>query len=277
MRTSVERSSWEWSFRMTKIFIILGIGYIPFKMLSKDEIQTLDRDGYLGLGQLLSTFEVQAVNDRIDELISQEGENAGSELFDSKYIRHPKEAGADRLADLVNKGAIFDQFYTHPKILVAIEAVLGSQYKLSSLNYRAAKPGQGLQKLHVDYGNAVPKGGYKVCNTIWLLDDFAANNGATRIVPGTHKSKVLPQDAMEDPNLAHPNEIKIIAPAGSVFIFNSHVWHGGTTNHTQNYRRSIHSYFCTTDQPQQLDQRSYITEETMGRIPPLAKKILDVV
>ena len=84
-------------------------------MLSKDEIETLDTDGYLSLGQLLSAAEVNAVNERIDELISMEGEDAGSELFDSKYIRHPKEAGADRLADLVNKGAIFDQFIYAPK------------------------------------------------------------------------------------------------------------------------------------------------------------------
>ena len=246
------------------------------KMLSKNEIEDLGRDGFLGLGQLLSPTEVQNVNHRIEELILKEGENAGSELFDSKYIRHPKEAGADRLADLVNKGSIFDQFYTNAKVLAAVDAVLGDHYKLSSLNYRAAKPGQGLQKLHVDYGNTVPDGEYKVCNTIWLLDDFTENNGATRIVPGTHKSKVLPQDAMDDPNQPHPEEIKIIAPAGSVFIFNSHVWHGGTTNHTKNYRRSIHSYFCATDQPQQLDQRDYITEETKNRIGIKGQRILDV-
>lgn len=246
-------------------------------MLSNDEIQSLDRDGYLCLGQLLTHSEVQEVNQRIDELILKEGENAGSELFDSKYIRHPKEAGADRLADLVNKGAVFDQFYTHPKVLAAIEAVLGNSYKLSSLNYRAAKPGHGLQKLHVDFGNTVAEGGYKVCNTIWLLDDFVENNGATRIVPGTHKSKILPQDALDDPNLPHPEEIKIIAPAGSVFIFNSHVWHGGTMNHTQKYRRSIHSYFCAMDQPQQLDQSQYITSETKSRIGSKGQKILDVL
>lgn len=246
-------------------------------MLSKDEIETLDTDGYLSLGQLLSAAEVKAVNERIDELISIEGEDAGSELFDSKYIRHPKEAGADRLADLVNKGAIFDQFYMHPKVLATIETVLGTNFKLSSLNYRAAKPGLGLQKLHVDYGNTVPEGGYKVCNTLWLLDDFVEDNGATRIVPGTHKSKVLPQDTLANPNLSHPEEIKVIAPAGSVVIFNSHVWHGGTTNHTKKYRRSIHSYFCTKDQPQQLNQRTYITEETKNRIGLNGQKILDVL
>ena len=246
-------------------------------MLTKEETEILDNQGYLALGQLLSPAEVKKVNQRIDQLIESEGEHAGSELFDSKYIRHPKETGADRLADLVNKGSVFDIFYTHAKVLAGIEAVLGQQFKLSSLNYRAAKPGLGLQKLHVDYGNAVAEGGYKVCNTIWLLDDFTENNGATRVVPGTHKSKVLPNEAMENPELPHPEEIKIIAPAGSVFIFNSHLWHGGTTNHTEAYRRSIHSYFCTSDQPQQLDQRRYITPETRNRIDVKAQTILDVL
>ncbi len=246
-------------------------------MLTEEEIAKLDQDGYLPLGRLLSPAQVQNVNERIDQLIQEEGKDAGSELFDSKYIRHPKEAGADRLADLVNKGAIFDVFYTHSKVLSAIEAVLGQHFKLSSLNYRAAKPGMGLQKLHVDYGNTVAQHNYKVCNTIWLLDDFTEDNGATRIVPGTHKLKVLPDEAMEDPQLSHPNEIKIIAPAGSVFIFNSHVWHGGTTNHTSKDRRSIHSYFCTPDQPQQLDQRKYITTETRNRIGQKGQSILDVL
>lgn len=246
-------------------------------MLSKEEMEILDKQGYLALGQLLSPAHVDKVNKRIDQLIRSEGEDAGSELFESKYIRHPKEAGADRLADLVNKGPVFDIFYTHHRVLSAITAVLGNHYKLSSLNYRAAKPGQGLQKLHVDYGNAVVDGHYKVCNTIWLLDDFTEKNGATRIVPGTHKSKELPNEVMKDPELRHPEEIQIIAPAGSVFIFNSHVWHGGTTNLTERYRRSIHSYFCTSDQPQQLNQQQYITSETKNRIGVKAQGILDVL
>lgn len=245
-------------------------------MLTKTEIENLDKDGYVSLGQLLNKDELTKVNKRIDDLLLQEGANAGSELFESKYIRHPKESGADRLADLVNKGDIFDMFYTHPRVLAAIGAVLGNTFKLSSLNYRAAKPGQGLQKLHVDYKNSVPEGTYKVCNTLWLLDDFTANNGATRIVPGTHKSTKLPHEVLKNPELPHAKEILIKAEAGSVVIFNSHVWHGGTTNHTNINRRSIHSYFCTSDQPQQLDQKEYITVETKNRISTRASQILDI-
>ncbi|WP_050776406.1 phytanoyl-CoA dioxygenase family protein [Algoriphagus machipongonensis] len=245
-------------------------------MLTKNEIDFLDTYGYLNLGQLLSDDQVNQVNNRIAELIESEGEKAGAELVESKYIRHPKEEGADRLADLVNKGEVFDMFYTHPRVLAGIEAVLGQQYKLSSLNYRAAKPGQGLQKLHVDWKNTVVNEMYQVCNSIWLLDDFTENNGATRIVPSSHKWSELPDEALINPLDKHPKEIKIIAPAGSVFIFNSHVWHGGTMNETSKIRRSIHSYFCSKEQPQQIDQKKYITEETLLRIGEKGRAILDV-
>lgn len=242
--------------------------------LSRDEKTFLDKNGYLNLGRLLSDSQVKEINSKILSLMESEGDNAGSELLDSPYIRHPKEAGADRLADLVNKGEVFDIFYTHPRVLAGIAHVLGPAIKLSSLNYRAAKPGMGLQKLHVDWHEAVAPGNYTVCNSIWLLDDFTRKNGATRIVPGSHLSGVMPQTVLGDPEATHPDEVIIEAPAGSVFIFNSHAWHGGTNNVTETIRRSIHSYFCRSDQPQQVDQSRYIKKETLNRLSPAAVKIL---
>jgi hypothetical protein len=245
--------------------------------LTEGEKNFLDEKGYLNLGPLLSKDQVDKINEKLIWLMSHEGDKAGSELLDSPYIRHPKEAGADRLADLVNKGEIFDVFYTHPRVLAGISHVLGKSIKLSSLNYRAAKPGMGLQKLHVDWHEAVTPGQYKVCNSIWLLDDFSKKNGATRIVPGSHLSGILPQDVLSNQEAPHPDEVIIEAPAGSVFIFNSHAWHGGTTNQTKKSRRSIHSYFCRFDQPQQVDQSRYIKDETLKRLPPAAVKILGLV
>lgn len=242
--------------------------------LTQVEKDFLAEFGYVNLGQLLSPRQVEEINRQIQVLMEKEGDNAGAELLDSPYIRHPREAGADRLADLVNKGRVFDIFYTHPRVLAGVAHVLGREVKLSSLNYRAAKPGMGLQKLHVDWHEAVVPDQYKVCNSIWLLDDFSKENGATRVVPGTHHSGVLPQDVLPNPLAPHPAEVIIEAPAGSVFIFNSHAWHGGTTNHTAKSRRAIHSYFCRSDQPQQVDQTRYIKNETLQRLSPAVVKIL---
>lgn len=245
-------------------------------LLSSDEIAFLDTNGYLNLGKILSDAQLREIRSRIRELLHEEGEHAGKELAESPFIRHPKEAGADRLGNLVNKGKAFDIFYTHPRVLAAIRHVLGDELKLSSLNYRAAKPGDGLQKLHADYPESVPTGDYRVCNSIWLLDDFSVQNGATRIVPGTHLSQRLPQDVMANPLDTHPEEVIIEAEAGSVVIFNSHTWHGGTQNLTDQPRQAIHSYFCRRDQPQQSDQKHYLKPETRSRISDEAALILDV-
>jgi len=246
-------------------------------LLSLEEKSFLDTNGYLNLGPILSNQALESIRKRVAALLLAEGEAGGKELRESVFVRNKIDEGTERLSDLVNKGAEFDIFYTHPRVLAAISHVLGNNIKLSSLNYRAAIPGAGLQKLHADYPESVPAGDYRVCNSIWLLDDFSEKNGATRIVPGTHRHQQLPQDVMEDPMKSHPDEIILEAPAGSVVIFNSHVWHGGTTNHTSNPRRAIHSYFCRRDQPQQINQKTYILPETISRIPPPAVELLDVL
>jgi ectoine hydroxylase-related dioxygenase (phytanoyl-CoA dioxygenase family) len=236
--------------------------------LTQAEKDQLDCDGYLPLPNIMSPELVAQIGRRVDELVEIEGEDAGKEVH--------QEAGTDRLSDLVNKDPLFEICFTHPRVLAAIYHVLGQEFKLSSLNFRAALPGQGLQALHADWGGAVAPGDYYVCNSIWLLDDFTEANGATRVVPGTQRSGKVPKDAMADPKDAHPDEALLLAPAGTVVIFNSHTWHGGTLNRTDSRRRAMHSYFCRRDQRQQLDQQKYIRDTTYQRLSPAARYILDV-
>jgi ectoine hydroxylase-related dioxygenase (phytanoyl-CoA dioxygenase family) len=86
----------------------------------------------------------------------------------------------------------------------------------------------------------------------------------------------LPQDAIEDPSARHPDERLLLAPAGTVVIFNSHLWHGGTLNRTATQRRALHSYFCRRSEPQQLDQLRYLRPETYARLSPSARYVLGV-
>jgi ectoine hydroxylase-related dioxygenase (phytanoyl-CoA dioxygenase family) len=229
--------------------------------------QRLDRDGYVALAAVLSDEQVQAVRARLAELLAAEGDQAGLEVH--------QEAGTDRLADLVNKGPMFQPCFTDSRVLACMAHVLGD-FKLSSLNSRAALPGQGKQALHTDWAGPVPAAGYQVCNSIWLLDDFTAVNGATRVVPGSHRSGTAPRLALPDPAAAHPDEVLITGPAGTVVIFNSHLWHGGTQNRSDRPRRALHSYFTCRGNRQQLDQQKYIRPQTRARLSPAARFILDV-
>ena len=144
-------------------------------LLSHDEKQFLDEQGYLPLPEIMNHAQVDALRTRFDELVEEEGENAGTEVH--------QEAGTNRLSNLVDKGEIFEICFTHPRVLAAMRHVLGPDFRLSSLNGRAALPGQGLQGLHADWGTGVEPGDYYVCNSIWLLSDFTEQNGATRVVP----------------------------------------------------------------------------------------------
>lgn len=236
-------------------------------MLDADTRRRLDEDGIAPVPGILSTTQVEAFRARLAELTAAEGDAAGREVH--------QEAGTDRLSDLVNKDPMFDVCFTHPTVLAAIRHVLGD-FKLSSLNSRAALPGHGHQPLHTDWGEPVTAGDYQVCNSIWLLDDFTVENGATRVVPGSHRWGRLPADLMADPAAAHPDQVQLLAPAGTVVIFNSHVWHGGTLNSSTAPRRALHSYFTRRRHPQQLDQRKYLRPETERRLNDAALFVLGI-
>jgi len=235
--------------------------------LDAQTAERLDRDGYAPLPGVLSGAQLEAIRTRVDELLAAEGDKAGLEVH--------QEAGTSRLADLVNKGEMFWPAFTDPRVLACMAHVLGD-FKLSSLNFRAALPGEGHQNLHTDWGGPVEPGGYQVCNSIWLLDDFTAGNGATRVVPGSHRFGTVPRLALADPAAPHPDEVLVTGPAGTVFVFNSHLWHGGTANRSDQPRRGLHSYFTRRGNGQQLDQKKYIRQETLADLSPAARFVLDV-
>jgi ectoine hydroxylase-related dioxygenase (phytanoyl-CoA dioxygenase family) len=237
--------------------------------LSETEKDQLDRDGYVLLPHVLTVDEVARMRARLDELAAQEGEKAGIEVM--------QEAGTARLSDLVNKDAMFDVCFTHPRVLAAIAHVLRGEFHFSSLNSRTVLPGEGHQALHDDYFDpARPANVYNGVNTGWLLDDFTERNGPTRVVPGSHRFGKLPQDAMTDPAAPHPDEIKVLAPAGSVIVFICHLWHGGTCNETDQPRHCLHGFFSRRHEEQQTNQRAYLRPETDARLSPAARYILDV-
>jgi ectoine hydroxylase-related dioxygenase (phytanoyl-CoA dioxygenase family) len=236
--------------------------------LTSAEKDFLDENGYLPLPGILTPTQLEGLRARLAELMAIEKENAGKEIH--------QEAGTARLANLVDKGDVFKICFTHPRVLAAIAHVLDNDMKLSSLNSRAALPGSGLQGLHADWHEPAKPGKYQVCNSIWLLDDFTKDNGATRLVAKTHRSGKMPSHDMPDQTAPHPDEELLIAPAGTVVIFNSHTWHGGTLNRTSHPRRGIHSYWTRRHHKQQLDQRSHLSLEVQAHFSAPEKYLLDI-
>lgn len=193
-------------------------------------------------------------------------------------ISQQAEVGVDRVCNLINKGSEFDICLTDSRIIEAIDHIMGkNQYVLSSINYRAPQKAHGAQQLHADYLWPVEPGQHFAANTLWLLDDMTENNGPTRFIPGTHKSGKLPAQEVDVMTPRLPNEERVIAPAGSVIVLNSHVWHGGTQNHNGRSRRILQTYFVHKAHHPQQYQPLLLTEETEQRLPVSALRLIDPV
>ena len=212
----------------------------------------------------MSAALLEGLRRRVDELFEAEGARAGSEF--------KQEPNARRLANLVNKGEIFERAISMPEVLACVEQVLGPRFKLSSLNVRAADPFSDCsQPLHADSGAVADEHGYWVCNSVWMLDDFTADNGATRMVPGSHRWHKLPPPECYE---SQPGEALVLGKAGTVVIMNAHMWHGATANRTPAPRRAMHVYYTRRDKPQQQYQKKWLSEAVERRLSPAARRIL---
>ena len=147
--------------------------------MTEPQRRQLDEQGFVLLPAFIDDAFVRELRASIHDIFDREGERAGHEF--------KQEAHAHRLANLVDKGDAFRRAIVLPSLLDGVRHVLGPDIKLSSLNARSADPGSDAgQPLHVDMGAIPDERGYWVCNTVWMLDDFTPDNGATRMVPGSH-------------------------------------------------------------------------------------------
>jgi ectoine hydroxylase-related dioxygenase (phytanoyl-CoA dioxygenase family) len=230
-------------------------------------MRQLDEEGYVVLESRMSEGLLHRLRTRILELFDEEGENAGHEFRTEEH--------AHRLANLVDKGEVFREAIALPDVVALVKHVLGGDCKLSSVNARSADPHTDVgQPLHVDMGAIPDAKGYWVCNTVWLLDDFTSDNGPTRMIPGSHRWGTRPQDVLDDPLAPHPQDVFLIAPAGSIVVMNAHMWHGGTANRSASPRLAMHAFYCRRDKPQQQYQKRLLRPEVQAALTPELRYLL---
>ncbi len=235
--------------------------------MSHEKKRQLEELGYFVLPGLMDSEFLSAAQRRVDELFKLEGDAAGSEF--------KQEPQSRRLANVVNKGDVFLRVIQTPEVLECVSQVLGTEFKLSSLNVRSADPfSDWVQPLHLDGGGLPDEKGYYVCNSVWMLDDFTNDNGATRFIPGSHRWNRRPQDMLSDLTAPHPEEVLLTGKAGTVAVMNAHLWHGGTANRTPHPRRALHSYYTRNDKPQQLYQKKYLSVELQASLSASLRKLL---
>lgn len=227
----------------------------------------LDELGYVIFENVLSEEEVEKVRNIVLELAEWEKKTGEAEIYGENN---------QRIWNLLNKGKVFLDYLQYPFLLDAMEYLLGEDVILSSWSVNLIGPGGHEGHMHAD----VPLGMLPdplpamplTANSIWLLDDFTEENGATRAVPGTHHSLRNPKP--EDVN--HPDRVLLTAKKGSVIVFNGAMWHGSGPNHTDRARIALLGYFCRSFIRPMEDWQRIVDQEIIDQLSPKMKKLIGV-
>jgi ectoine hydroxylase-related dioxygenase (phytanoyl-CoA dioxygenase family) len=186
--------------------------------------QRLLEDGYVIVSDLLSPDEVAAARADLSRVL--QATPTGRNAFEGRSTQ--------RVYALFAKTRTFDAAATGPLLLEVLDQVLG-HYQLSAPVGIRIGPGETAQVLHRDDSvYPLPQPGPPVVvNTMWPLDEFTSDNGATRFISGSHRWAPGRQPAPDD-----EVETATLAP-GSVMFYLGSLWHGGGANRTDRPRLGV--------------------------------------
>lgn len=168
-----------------------------------------------------------------------------------------------RINNLLTYDDMFCEVPLHDNVLPVVERVLDRECLLSSFCSLVLGPGQEAQPIHEDTQLIpLPRPHIPITiNAIWALSDFRADNGATRIIPGSHKYDSSPEYGREY------DAVTATMPAGSVMLFDSALWHGGGANNSDERRFAFSCAYCWGWMRQQENLQLGIPLETAKRFP----------
>lgn len=176
--------------------------------------------GYVVVERLVSADDVDSVLAQCNELLALPPAE--------RHSRDKVANGTRHLEALDTRSELVAAVAQRPELLAQVEALLGPSFESQVVSFRSPQPTFGDQRLHTDDVPKLDDGPDRVATAIVALVDFTADNGGTRVVPGSHRRPDLQKVAG---NLeSHPNELRFIAPAGSVMVFSGHLLHSGTQN-----------------------------------------------
>jgi ectoine hydroxylase-related dioxygenase (phytanoyl-CoA dioxygenase family) len=231
------------------------------KKAKAGHLENLDRDGYTIVENAIELALVGALNTALERLERElEAKPAMNGFEGHRTVR---------IYNLLAHGAPFERVPVHENVLPLIEGVLDTGCLISSLSSIAIDPGEIAQPIHAD-DMVIPLDKPHraiVCNSMWALTDFTDANGATRLVPGSHR-KTNPEYGGTYQSI--PAEMA----KGSALLWDGALWHGGGANRTDRRRTGIAMNYCAGFIRQQENQQLGLSPELVKSFPKRLQELI---
>lgn len=164
------------------------------------------------------------------------------------------------------------ELVAHPRVMEVADAVLKrhcTSYRVGSSTAIEVHPGEKAQVLHRDddfYPIRIPGVEFQM-SAMWALDDFTADNGATRVVPGSQDLRKISQIKDEDVEQA-------VMPSGSVLYYLGGTVHGGGANISKEPRAGLITTYSLGWLRQEENQYLTVPREMLREYPDNVRRLL---
>ncbi len=181
---------------------------------------------------VLKGDDLKRVRDALYRAAEADRKRAREQKFGLDYEH---DSTNQRVWNVLSRDPVFEDLVTHPKAMELVKFIIGWPCLLGNISANITGPGGGEMVLHADQifvptpWPDEPQG----CNVAWCVDDFTDENGATRMVPGSHKWHRPPRE-----DEAGIDTVAMEAPAGAIVVFESRIWHKTGHNSTKDQTRA---------------------------------------
>ena len=234
----------------------MPVEHLPPAPTPDEIVEVLERDACVIVDHLASAAQLDAIEREMAPWI--DANNSGVDSFSGK---HTKRTGA-----LVARSPTSHALVAHPLALGATKQLLkhATSFHLHLTQIISMGPGESSQDIHRDQWAfdmfPFPKGTEVQCNTLWAMTDFTQENGATRVVPGSHRYDDRMKIPYED---TQPAEME----RGSVLFYTGAVYHGGGTNRSDAVRHGLNITYAVSWLTQEENQFLSVSPDIARELP----------
>lgn len=216
------------------------------------------RDGYVIIENLVEPDLLDSLRQAAAPHLQQLGRNS----FEGERTQ--------RIYGVPEKLRAADPFIEHPLILAHLDRLFLPNYLLSQAQVINIMTDSPAQPLHIDdgfYPWPRPRPALSAA-TVFAVDDFTLDNGATVAIPGSH---LWGEDRFPQPE---DERVAAVMPAGSCILFLGNLWHGGGENRSGADRLAITAQYC---EPWLRTQENYflsVSRETAASVSENIRRLL---